>query len=336
MVWCCPQCHDDLAPVDHDWLVCSGCAKRYEVIDGIPDLRMPGVSWVDYEADRNAAHELATDFSHLTADESIRWLFSRRSFWDERIIAMRTKQTFGSVERLQTDLDGWLAPMARPGFLDLGCGAATLLAAAAKRGIPGIGIDVSLLWLVVGKRLIQHHGGHAVLAAALGEALPLRAASVPATITLDVIEHVANPVHFLREIDRVVAHNGGLAFSSPNRFSLAAEPHVFVWGVGWLPRRWQGAYVQWRTGRHYESTNLLSAWEARRIVHTHTSFRAHLVVPQVPSQEIARFPRWRATLARLYNRLAPRSAFRTLLLTVGPFFRIVSAKSAVRPLTSPS
>ena len=52
--------------------------------------------------------------------------------------------------------------------------------------------------------------------------------------------------------------------------------------------------------------------------------------------QIARFPQWRATLARLYNRLAPHSAFRTLLLTVGPFFRIVSAKAAVRPLTSPS
>lgn len=87
------------------------------------------------------------------------------------------------------------------------------------------------------------------MAAALGEALPLADGALSGVVSLDVIEHVDRPDAFLNEIDRVTRPGGRLALSTPNRFSLAPEPHVMVWGVGLLPRRYQARYVAWRSGK---------------------------------------------------------------------------------------
>ena len=82
----------------------------------------------------------------------------------------------------------------------------------------------------------------------------------------DVIEHVGDPAAYLREIDRVTRTGGRLAIATPNRFSLAPEPHIGVWGVGWLPRTLQRRYAEWRSGKPYAFTRLMSTWEAARLL----------------------------------------------------------------------
>jgi SAM-dependent methyltransferase len=209
-------------------------------------------------------------------------------------------------QRLRGQLAGWLRScVAGNGlFLDAGCGAGVLLAGAALEGRRGIGIDVSLVWLLVAARLVRACGGDPLLAAAHAEALPLADGAVSGVISLDVIEHVAEPRRYLREIERVLAPGGNAALSTPNRFSGAAEPHVFVWGVGWLPRRWQKAYVHWRSGRPYNFVRLLSHRELRRVFRTETSLAAEIFAPQIAAEEITHFS-WRRTwLAGAYNRLA--------------------------------
>jgi SAM-dependent methyltransferase len=145
-------------------------------------------------------------------------------------------------------------------------------------------------------------------------------------VSLDVIEHVADPVPFLQEIDRVTGPGGTLALSTPNRFSLAAEPHVFVWGVGWLPRSKQKQYVRWRSGKSYEFTRLLSTWEMSRLLRQHTQFEFELRVPAIPANDIADFPSRRAALARGYNTLVRWQIANPLLLRLGPFFRVIGTK----------
>ena len=201
-------------------------------------------------------------------------------------------------------------------------------AAAVSEKYTGIGVDVSLVWLIAAQRLIAERGGQPILTAALAEALPLRTGSVSAVISLDVIEHVAHPRPFLAEIDRVTSPQGGIALSTPNRYSLAAEPHVFLWGVGWLPRRWQSAYVEWRRGERYDFARLLSTWEMAGFLRKHTSFRYTILIPPIPDCEINVFPPRRAMLARLYNRLAVSRWLRWAFLVVGPFFRVVGKKPA--------
>jgi len=315
---------------------CAACHSRYEVIDGIPDFRISGDFWLDIDKDRASARELAAHFSTAQVEELVRHVYASRPGWVESRIALRTAQVLAAPKRLQKEIDGWLDAATGNGpFLEIGCGPGMLLAAAASKGRAGIGIDASMVWLVVAKRLITRWGGMPVLAAALGDALPLADNAVPAAIALDVIEHVSDPAAFLREIERVTQGGGHLALATPNRFSLAAEPHVSVWGVGWLPRPWQAAFVRWRSGKSYDYTRLLSTWEAARILRLNTTFDFRILLPAIPDEEMDRFPRYRRRLARLYNRAISVATLRGLFLTIGPFFRILGVRGDVKPRCGP-
>lgn len=326
MLWCCPKCRNPL-PDGDDWISCPGCKERYAVIEGIPDLRIANDFWLDIEEDRMQARKLSAQFSPDDVEGLVRAIFAKQPGRNEAQIAHRTRQVLAAPKRMQGEIDGWLDLATRQTpFLEIGCGPGTLLAAAASKGRSGIGVDASLVWLLVAKRLITRWGGQPLLAAALANALPLADNSVNAVISLDVIEHVADQQVFLREIDRVAQPGGQLALATPNRFSLAAEPHVSVWGVGWVPRRWQAAFVRWRSGKSYAYTCLMSTWEAARIMRGNTSFSFRILLPEVPKEEIQHFQRYRQVLAHLYNRLCALPVLRGVLLAIGPFFRIVGIR----------
>ena len=328
MIWKCPRCrgglHEEAAAVR-----CAACAAAFPVFDGIPDLRIPGASWIDFDAERAYARTLLREMKDAPPEAWIRRVFADQRPGDDVRTELRTRQALAGPRRLEGELAGWLrAAVAGTGlFLDIGCGAGTLLAGAAREGRRGIGVDVSIVWLLVAARLVRAFGGEPILAAACAEALPLADGAVTGVISLDVIEHVADPRVYLREIDRVLAPGGSVALSTPNRFSLAAEPHVFVWGVGWLPRRWQKAYVRWRSGKPYEFVRLLSHRELRVLLRSNTRLDAEIFAPPIPEEEVARFSRRRALLAAAYNRIVSRRGWQSLCLRVGPFLRIVGRKS---------
>jgi SAM-dependent methyltransferase len=328
VIWRCPKCRGFLVERGQE-ACCESCSSCYEKIDGILDLRLTGASWIDYEVDKATARRLVAESAGLSAEELVRRVFSARPEWDETRIALRTRQVVTAPERLRAELGGWLRPRTLGAglFLDLGCGPGMFLAAAAAEGRRGIGIDVSLVWLIVAKRLITQWGGQPMLAAALAEALPLADAAVSSVVSLDVIEHVADPRRYLQEINRVTEFGGSVMLSTPNRYSLAAEPHTSIWGVGWLPRSWQKRYVRWWSGESYEYTRLLSAREVARLFVQYTCFHPYFFVPSVPEGAIADFPAYRAILARLYNRLVSLGWTRWLFLKVGPFFQVVGKKA---------
>lgn len=325
MIWCCPRCRGTLL-VDRKGLRCAACASTFELVAGIPDLRIPGDSWIDFEDDLVLARELAALDCPLT--ELVRSVYARRPGWDQGRIDLRTREVLEAPRKLDRQVTGWLRSTVEGKgiLLDIGCGAGMLLAAVAAQNRPAIGIDVSMTWLVVAKRLIAEFGGQPVLAAALGEALPLASNSVTSLVSLDVIEHVRNVDQYLRELDRVVAPSGHVALSTPNRFSLSAEPHVFVWGVGWLPRPWQRAFVSWRSGRAYDDTTLMSSLELRRHVRRTTSFAIDILIPKIPREHLAAFRPLKRAIGRIYNLFAPIGPMRAFFLLVGPFFRIVGVQ----------
>ena len=325
-IWRCPRCKGALSRQDGR-LQCVECRHAYEEIDGIPDLRVPGDSWIDFSEDSAMARELVA--LNLPLEELVRSVYSRRADWDEARIGLRTSQVLSSPARLAEDVAGWLRPAMDTGvFLDLGCGSGVLLAAAAKGGYSsiGLGIDVSMTWLVVAKRLILAYGGTPVLAAALGESLPLDDSVLDGVISLDVIEHVNHQDVYLKEIDRVTATGGALALSMPNRFSLTPEPHVFVWGVGWLPRAYQARFVHWRSGKSYDGTVLLSSFDLRRRLKRCSSFNFEILIPPVPASHIKLFSATKARVAEIYNTLCSNLGFRGLFLLVGPYFRVLGYK----------
>lgn len=331
-IWVCPSCRSALRrDTSGERLACTSCGAEFGIFGGIPDMRVTRPAWIDVDEDREAAARLDRDFRSQSLEAMVRAVFEAQPGRSRQQIDMRTRQVLVAPSRLMTQLDGWLhVATSSPGFLDLGCGPGMLLAAAATRGASGLGIDVSLLWLVVARRMIEQHGGVATLCAAFAESLPLRDASAPAIVSLDVVEHVGDQQRYLTEIDRIAADGATLALATPNRFSLAAEPHVHVWGVGWLPSRVQARYVRALSGRSYDFVRLLSVPGLAYLVRRHTRFKGRFIVPQVPDDEIEGMHARRARLARLYNRVSTSSLARWPLLGVGPFFRYTGTARARR------
>ena len=327
MIWRCPRCRGELVEVDKN-VACNVCGKRYQSFEGIPDLRMEGPTWVDHEKDQAQARQLITETVGFSVEKTVRYVFGWNKEMGEAWREKRTRQVMQASKRLATEIQGWLRQCLPPDatFLELGCGPGQLLAAAAAAGHQGIGIDVRLVWLLVAKRLIEEAGGTPILAAAMAESLPLIDESIRGIVSLDVIEHVADASIYLREIDRVMAPGSYLALATPNRFSLTAEPHVGVWGVGWVPRRWQKSYAKFRSGFPYDFVRLLSVNEARRLFRRHTCIDVTIIMPEIPEMEIVHFPTHRKMLARLYNRLARWKVLNPLFRLIGPFFRIVGRK----------
>jgi SAM-dependent methyltransferase len=175
------------------------------------------------------------------------------------------------------------------------------------------------------------HGGRPMLAAAMAESLPLADESIPAVVSLDVIEHVSDPDAYLKEINRVLEVGGRTALSTPNRFSLTAEPHVFVWGVGWLPQRLQQTYVRWRSGKSYEHTMLMSSLELARKLRRSAELKFRIQIPTISSADIEHFAPLKRRVARLFNRISQWGLLRPIFLSVGPFFRATGSK-LVSPL----
>lgn len=330
-VWCCPVCRGRLAvEVRDSRLSCVRCGTPFEVIAGIPDLRVSRPAWVDADADREAALRLDRDTRSLPLDAVVRRVFEHQPHRTAAEVEQRTRLVLSSPAKLRGQLQGWLREAATtPGFVDVGCGPGLLLAAAADEGVSGAGIDASLEWLIVARRMIEAHGGRATLCAALGEALPLPDGSAPAITSLDVIEHVGDQRRHLRELDRIAAPGAPFALATPNRFSMSAEPHVGVWGVGWLPVRLQRGYVRLRSGKPYDFVRLLSVPGLARLMKRETHFDGHFIVPRIPDEEIDVFGARRAKLARAYNRLTEKELLRWPLFALGPFFRFVGSKRGV-------
>lgn len=106
------------------------------------------------------------------------------------------------------------------------------------------------------------------------------------------------------------------------------SPPVGVWGVGWVPRRFQAGYVRPRSGRASESTRLLSAGELRKMVLSTTNFKLVLRTPPVPHQELLAFRGRRRLLARAYNGLVNLRITTALLLRSGPFLQLTATRKS--------
>ena len=68
---------------------------------------------------------------------------------------------------------------------------------------------------------------------------------------LDLLEHVAGQKDLIGEAHRVLAPRGVLFLATPNRWSLAPESHVKVWGLGFLPRAWRAPALGFRPRDHH-------------------------------------------------------------------------------------
>ncbi len=329
----CPRCGGEL-PAGGEDTSCRGCGEAYGApLPGIPDLRL---SYPDPQLSRDDDARIARELAEHAAGDDFAALLDRH--WrlvgkQPELAARFTAQELAAGAKTEPIVDAIDAARGRPigpggHVLEVGCGTAALGAAIAARGASVVASDLSLRWLVLaGKRLAESSSGAVELVACAAEVLPFPDGSFDLVAAADVVEHVESPERFVRECARVLRPGGLLFLATPNRYSLGLEPHVRLWGVGYLPRGAAARYVEAARGVSYDHVHLLSARTLRRMLDD-AGFETTIVAPEIPdaSQRMYRGPELR--LVRSYNRARRIAAVHAVLLAVGPFFHVFARKPA--------
>ena len=331
MTLVCPACGGEL-DAGPDALACTSCQRQFAIVAGLPDLRLeypdPEVSWAD---DLAAARDLAESTDDFDDLQRRLWRLTGRS----DVIADRFLDVDReSVARADAYLDAVVAARGRPFgpgdcLLEVGCGSGPLAVAAARRGPDVAATDLSLRWVVLARRRLEEHGLEDVtFAAASAEEPPFPAGSFDVVVASDVIEHAQRPADFVAGCARMLKPGGLLFLATPNRFSLALEPHVRLWGVGYLPLPLAKRYVRAVRKTPYDHTRLLSAFRLRRLLEGE-GLAVTIVPPAVPPGTLAVYDGLELRLVRAYNRLRRHGPVRFALRAVGPFFHVFATKKEI-------
>ncbi len=320
MDFCCPRCRDDLV-TETDGYRCVSCAAFYPVIAGIPDFRVYPDPYIDLEADRAKALRLAAVEGRFAALVAHYYAITpevtpdqARHFTAHHLAGVTRGRAL--LERLRLyggQMNGVL--------LDLGCGTGGLLAALDG---DAVGVDIALRWLVVARRRLDELGCAARLVCACADYLPFRDAQFDVITAENLIEHMPDAVRLLAEIARVGRPGAFVMGRAVNRFAIGPEPHVGVWGVGFLPRRWMNAYVQWRRGLPYEHIYLRSVFELRRAAQVDKLRNVHIQYPLLLWEDYQHQPSARRRLFTWYARLGESlPPLRPVLTLFGPYLDFV-------------
>jgi SAM-dependent methyltransferase len=328
----CPHCLASLSPGETSTR-CEGCGREYAVLCGIADLRVPlHDAWIDFDADRALATALATDYSSQTFATLVRRVWEGRDGVPPHIVEKRIREISLAQSRYEEDLastvglGGALAGGPSQRCVEIGCGTGGFLAAAAKRFPVAVGVDISLTWLIAAKKRLEEQGRACLLVCACAERLPFAGEAFDVACAFDVLEHVDDAAVVVGEISRILHEPGRAICTIPNRFRLSAEPHVGLWGVGFLPRRWMPAYVRWRNGMNYHHTRPMSLLEVRSLFRSIADLDSAIETPELREENVADFSGAKLLFARSYNRARRFRVLRRTMLPVAPFFEIVARK----------
>ncbi len=246
----CPYCRGELAG-DQESLRCDSCQRAFPVLLDIPDLRVAPDPWIGLVEDRAKALRVERE-SAPGFEAAVRHYWALTPGTPTADATRHIDHVLHAGERT-AEWVAALTPTPTPGeqWLDLGCGTADL-AAAAPPGVTVSGLDIAFRWLVIARRRLREAERTADLVCGNAEALPHPDASFDRVIALGTLEHCADLGAALAEARRVLRPGGHLHIRTANRYSLLAEPHVGIWGAGWLPRHWADRYVRWRGGTGYQ------------------------------------------------------------------------------------
>ena len=321
----CPRCRGPLSSTP-DAYACAPCAVTYPVILGIPDFRVEPDPWISLEDDRAKAIRLHDATTALDMAGSVDAYWAMTPGTPPAQARRFTEYVLEGEQRAAEFLDAIGAEDAAPAapWLEIGCASGDLLAAAADRAIPVVGVDVALRWLVIARHRPALATGAQRLVCANGEHLPFADGVFARVVSLGTLEHCRRAETVLSESARVLRDGGAVNMRTTNRYSLLPEPHVHVWGVGFLPRRWADAYVRWRSGQRYLHHRPLSRGELavalRRAGFTQIRVDAARLLPG----DRRRLGRLAAILGPLYTLARTIPVVASLLSRIAPLLDLSS------------
>ena len=123
------------------------------------------------------------------------------------------------LHRMNPARIAWIETLLPPGcrVLDVGCGAGLAAEALARRGHDVLGIDAAGAAIEAAKAHAKGQGLQLSYQATTAEALAAEGQRFPAVISLEVVEHVADPAGFVHLLARLVEPGGALVMSTLNR-----------------------------------------------------------------------------------------------------------------------
>ncbi len=210
--------------------------------------------------------------------------------------------------------------------LEVGAGTAALATELGRRAQFVVASDVSFEWMLLARRRLADAGlDNVALIVATGDALPFADGTFDLVVAADVVEHVPDATAFVDACHRALRPGGTFWLATPNRFSLTPEPHVRVWGVGFVPRAWAPAYVRKVRGVAYDDIRTLSRGELVRLLAC-TGGTVDVTPPAITAPVARTYPPLARRAIAVYNRAREVAALRRVLLGVTPLFHAVVRK----------
>ncbi len=341
---CCPECKGELqrAGQNQEWLECQGCTKQFPIILDIPDLRIFPEHYINLDDDMKKGLRVAGRFHDLSFPELVEFYYSITSVVPPHHAKQYTRGLIAGVARAENALNMWNARIKESDgirvscLLEIGCGTAPLLVAAAKNVQHIIGIDIAFRWLVVGKKRITEAGLDIPLICACAEALPFPDQVFDRVIAESTIEHVKDQGQVVNESCRVLKPGGYFFLSTPNRFSIGPDPHVGILAGGYFPKQWLGAYVK-RQGGIPPKRRLLSYFTLSKLLEDGGFSKPFIFLPQVSPAQREQFGKLIQICVDIYHLALRMPIIRHLFYCIGPLFHAVAQKpfpDSSRPATS--
>ncbi len=335
----CPLCKGALTAIEHGF-ACGACNREYPEIAGIVDFRICEDPYIDIPADRAKALRIADKADGLTFEELVAFYYSitpevpddlGRHYLNHHVAGVKRGE--GILNRMRSYQ---LSKQAGPGvdLLDLGCGTGGFLAAASAQGAACVGADIALRWLVIARsRFRDLNCRDITLVCACADHLPFVADSFDVILAENLIEHCSDTTKVLGEIKRIRRSAGAFLARTINRFALAPEPHVGVWGVGYLPRPLMNGYVKLVKGIPYEHIHLQSFASLNDSILTVGDRQLETKVPLITEADYAHHPKWKQQLFRIYSLMMRMPILGVIMARLGPYIDIAS-KPHVEPKTT--
>lgn len=345
-IWRSPCCKAVIKKEQGKYYQCVKCGNMYPIIFDIPDLRLMEAPYETKSEELEIVESMTSIFDQGTLERIVEARFQHLDLSHPRTqLAIKARKN--ASNRARQIRSGLLKTLNQANIprdylknsmlaLDIGTGVGVGAFAVAK-WCHVIGLDISLPDLVIAKKFLREEGiSNVTLVCADSEHLPLPDQQMDLVISRDVIEHVQDQRAYLHQALRVLKSSGYFIFNNCNRYSLKPEPHTGIYGVGFIPRRWQKNYVHWRDpSQSWIGKRLLSIWELRKLLQQEDSIETYHIWPSEDQTEILSYTpdlshpagSWLGKLARssgvfthLYNSKLGQ-AFR-------PFHEIVVRKKA--------
>lgn len=332
---CCPVCKGDLHETNgsEKQLFCESCGKSYPVILDIPDLRIFPDPYIGFEADREKGRKLASKFEEFNFEGFVDYYYEITPVVTRNQAQQFKRGLMGAQSRSKAAFKAWEERVAEfslekeneDGLLEIGCGTAQLLIAAREQYEVVVGVDIAFRWLVMAKKRLIESGFDFPLFCACAEALPFKPDSFCRVVGESTIEHSKNQIEILSECYRVLSPGGYLFLSTPNRFSLAPDPHTGIIAGGYLPQFISSKYII-REGGIPPHRRLLSRYSLSKLLSKAGFSHVQFFLPDFPDEQRIHFSPMMNKLVNIYQYLKKISIANFALFLFGPLIYAICQK----------